>query len=210
MRKIVFLLFIMAGFGVHAQHKGFSPVSDLVAFKTAFTQKAVLVNSIRCDFTQEKNLSLLEEKILSKGKFWFKKDNLVRMEYQHPFQYLMIINGKNIYIKDGQKENKVAVRSNKLFQKINQLTIDCVQGTVFSNPDFSVKAFENKQQYLVEMVPVTKEMKEFFSAILVRIDRKDYAVSSINMMEKGGDFTLISFQNKEINQVIPDALFQQK
>lgn len=210
MRKIVFLLFILAGFGVQAQHKGFSPVSDLIAFKTTFTQKAALVNSIRCDFTQEKNLSLLEEKILSKGKFWFKKENLVRMEYQHPFQYLLIINGKNIYIKDGQKENKVAVRSNKLFQKINQLTIDCVQGTVFSNSDFSVTAFENKQQYLVEMVPVTKEMKEFFSAILVRIDRKDYTVSSINMMEKGGDFTLISFQNKEINQVIPDALFQQK
>ncbi|KYP14577.1 outer membrane lipoprotein carrier protein LolA [Flavihumibacter sp. CACIAM 22H1] len=210
MRKIFLLLLILSGTLTYAQHKGFTAVTDPAAFRTAFSQKAAQVTTIRCDFTQEKHLSLLAEKILSKGKFWFKKETLVRMEYQHPFQYLLIINGKNIYIKDGQKENRVSVRSNKLFQKINQLTIDCIKGTVFSNPDFSVKAFENKQQYLVEMTPVSKDMLEFFSTILVRIDRSDYAVSSINMMEKGGDFTLISFHNKEVNQAIADAIFQQK
>jgi outer membrane lipoprotein-sorting protein len=53
-------------------------------------------------------------------------------------------------------------------------------------------------------------MQEFFSTILVTIDRKDYSVAGINMIEKGGDNTLISFHNKEINPIIPDAVFQQK
>lgn len=210
MRNLILGITLLLVNIAQAQYKGFTPVADNQAFSTSFTQKASLVNTIRCDFTQEKNLSLLAEKIISKGKFWFRKETLVRMEYQHPFQYLMIINGRNIYIKDGQKENKVSVRSNKLFQKINKLTIDCVQGTVFTNPDFSVKAFENKTQYLVEMTPVTKDMLEFFTTIVVIIDRKDYSVASINMMEKGGDYTLISFSNKEINQPIADAVFQQK
>ncbi|MBL7769068.1 MAG: outer membrane lipoprotein carrier protein LolA [Flavipsychrobacter sp.] len=210
MRKLIVFILIITTFTVHAQYKGYTQVPDLASFKSGFTAKSTQVNSIRAEFTQEKNLSLLAEKIVSKGKFWFRKETLVRMEYQHPFQYLMIINGKNIYIKDGQKENKVSARSNKLFQKINQLTIDCVQGTVFNNPDFNVKAFENKTQFLVEMLPVARDMQEFFSTILVTIDRKDYSVASINMIEKGGDNTLISFYNKEINQVIPDAVFQQK
>lgn len=210
MRKWLLIMFLMGVLQADAQHKGFNAVPDPAGFKASFTEKAALVNSIRADFTQEKNLSLLAEKIVSKGKFWFKKESLVRMEYQHPFQYLMIINGRNIYIKDGQKENRVSVRSNKLFQKINQLTIDCVKGTVFNNPDFKVQAFENKSHFLVEMVPVSKDMLEFFSTILVTIDRKDYSVSSINMMEKGGDNTLISFHNKEINLSIADAIFQQK
>ncbi|GAB2672749.1 hypothetical protein GCM10027036_27710 [Flavihumibacter cheonanensis] len=210
MRKLILFILVVTATTVNAQHKGYTAIPDLGSFKSAFSAKSAQVNSIQADFTQEKNLSLLAEKIISKGKFWFRKETQVRMEYQHPFQYLMIINGKNIYIKDGQKENKVSARSNKLFQKINQLTIDCVQGTVFTNPDFNVKAFENKSQYLVEMVPVTRDMQDFFSTILVTIDRKDYSVASINMIEKGGDNTLISFQNKVINQVIPDAVFQYK
>ena len=210
MRKLILFILVVTATTVNAQHKGYTAIPDLGSFKFAFSAKSAQVNSIQADFTQEKNLSLLAEKIISKGNFWFRKETQVRMEYQHPFQYLMIINGKNIYIKDGQKENKVSARSNKLFQKINQLTIDCVQGTVFTNPDFNVKAFENKSQYLVEMVPVTRDMQDFFSTILVTIDRKDYSVASINMIEKGGDNTLISFQNKVINQVIPDAVFQYK
>lgn len=210
MRNLFLLLLVFITITVRAQYKGFTPVTELSVFKSGFSTKAAQVNSLRADFTQEKNLSLLAEKIVSKGKFWFRKEAMVRMEYQHPFQYLMIIKDRNIYIKDGQKENKVSVRSNKLFQKINQLTVDCVQGTVFNNPDFKVRAFENKSQYLVEMIPVTKDMQEFFSTILVTIDRKDYSVASINMIEKGGDNTLISFHNKEINPIIPDAVFQQK
>lgn len=208
-RSGIFLLIALLPAVTHAQYKGFTPVSDNASFSNSFTRESAKMNSLSCDFTQEKNLSLLAEKIVSKGKFWFRKEAQVRMEYQHPFQYLMIINGKQIYIKDGQKENRVSVKSNKLFQKINQLTVDCIQGTVFSNRDFSIRAFENKTEYLVEMTPVTKDMASFFSTIIVTISRADFTVNSINMMEKGGDNTLISFHNKTTNKVIPDALFRQ-
>lgn len=207
----LFLLFIMiSGLAANAQYKGYKAVADINAFKASFTAASKKITSIKSDFVQEKNLSLLSEKIVSRGKFWFRKENLVRMEYQHPFSYLMIINGNNVYIKDGQKENKVSTKSNKLFQKINRLTVDCVQGTVFSNPDFTVKAFENGQQYLVEMIPVGKGLSEFFSRILVTVDRKDFSVANINMMEQGGDNTLIIFQQKEINVSIADAVFAHK
>ncbi len=52
------------------------------------------------------------------------------MEYNQPFQYLMIMNRDNVYVKDGQKENKVSSKSNKLFQQINRITVDCVQGNI--------------------------------------------------------------------------------
>ncbi len=110
------LIFIAIFFSVNAQHAGYSIVKDTVGFKQQFTAASKKINTIKSDFNQEKNLSMLSEKIISKGKFWFKKDNLVRMEYTEPFQYLMILNNNNIYIKDGQKENKISAGSNKLFQ----------------------------------------------------------------------------------------------
>ena len=112
-----------------------------------------------------------------------------------------------MYIKDGQKENKVSTKSSKLFQQINKITIDCVQGTVFSNPDFITKIYENKGTYLVELSPAGKALKDFFKNINVIIAKSDYEVTTIEMNEKSGDNTIIRFTNREINTIIPDAIF---
>jgi outer membrane lipoprotein-sorting protein len=211
MRKIILVFFIlMYGFTVKAQLTGYTPVNDIAKFKDQFAAIAKKTETIKSDFTQEKNLSMLSEKIVSKGKFWFKKDNLLRMEYNKPFEYLMILNKDNMYIKDGQKESRVSTKSNKLFQQINKITVDCVQGTVFSNPDFVTKVYENKGTYIVEMSPVGKALKEFFKTIDVVINKDDYEVSTIQMNENSGDNTIIHFTNRELNTPIPDAIFAVK
>jgi outer membrane lipoprotein-sorting protein len=208
MRKIILGFFIfMSGITAKAQLAGYVPATDLPKFREQFAVVAQKTKTIKSDFIQEKNLSMLSEKIISKGEFWFKKDNLLRMEYNKPFQYLMILNKDNIYIKDGQKENKVSNKSNKLFQQINKITIDCVQGTVFSNPDFVTKVYENKKTYLVELSPAGKALKAFFKTINVIVDKSNYEVITIEMNENSGDNTIVHFTNREINTTISDAIF---
>lgn len=208
MRKIVtILVFLAAGFWANAQYAGFIPVKGMDKFKAAFALAAQKTNSIKSDFVQEKVLSMLSEKIISKGRFWFKKDNRVRMEYYHPYQYLMILNKDKVYVKDGQKENKISTRSNKMFQQINKIMVDCMQGTALNNTDFKTRVFENKNSSLVELVPVTKGLKELFKAITVTIDNKDFSVSVIEMQELSGDNTIIRFLNKNLNADIQDMLF---
>ena len=207
MRKLLFIVFLFWSSSIIAQHAGYSPVADTATFKKQFAAASQQINTIKSDFIQDKNLSMLSEKITSKGKFWFKKENMVRMEYTQPFQYLMILNKNDIYIKDGQKENRISTKSNKLFQQINQIMVDCVRGTAFSNKDFSVKVFQNTSNYLIEMSPVNKTLKEMFKNIHVTVDKKQYAVNAIEMLETSGDNTTITFTNKEINTKVPDALF---
>ncbi|WP_336515406.1 outer membrane lipoprotein carrier protein LolA [Pollutibacter soli] len=192
---------------LYAQYSGYTAVPDPAAFKEQFSSNSKKTESIQSDFTQEKTLSLLSEKINSKGKFWFKRENKVRMEYQQPFQYLLVMNQGEILIKDGVKETKVSSSSGKLIQQVNRITVDCVQGTVFSNPDFITKVFENKSGWLVEMTPVAKNMKELFKNIVVIIDKSDYAVQTVEMNELRGDQTKIRFLNKQLNAKIPDHLF---
>ncbi len=208
MRKQFFLLMLsICCVAVQAQYTGYSPLTDFSKFKEQFSLASQKTTSIKSDFVQEKNLSMLSEKIISKGKFWFKKDNLVRMEYVQPFQYLMIINKNNVFIKDGQKENKVSTTSNKLFQQINKITVDCVQGTALSNTDFSYKVFDNEKTFLVELTPTAKNLKAYFKTINIVVDKKDYSVIKIDMRELSGDNTVINFINKELNTPIADALF---
>jgi len=208
MRKIILIaLILVTGFTMKAQYPGYAPVADFATFKTAFAAATQKTNSIKSDFVQEKNLSMLSEKIVSKGKFWFKKESQVRMEYNHPYQYLMILNKDKVFVKDGQKENKISTKSNKIFQQINKIMIDCMQGTALNNPDFKTRVFESKNSSLVELIPVTKGLKELFKTITVVVDKKDYSVISIEMQELSGDNTIIRFSNKELNATIPDALF---
>ena len=210
MRRWLLLWCCLGMLQAHAQTGNFKPVADVNGFKAAFTKASQNTQSIQCDFIQEKNLSMLADKIESKGKFWFKQQNKVRMEYLQPTYYLMVMNGNNIVTKDGQRQNKVSTKGNKLFEQINRITVDCVQGNVMNNPDFTTKVSENAQYYRLEMTPVSKGLQQYFSAINLLVDKKDYSVSSIEMQEAGGDNTVIRFVHKQTNVNIPDEVFTAK
>ncbi|MCW3117763.1 MAG: outer rane lipoprotein carrier protein LolA [Chitinophagaceae bacterium] len=208
MRKQILLMILMTGvYCGQAQYPGYKSLGETADFKAQFASAAQKINTIKSDFVQEKELSMLSEKIISKGKFFFRKQNAVRMEYTQPFQYLMIINGSKIYVKDNQKENKISAKSNKLFEQINKIMMDCVNGSALSSTDFTVKIFESNDTYLAELSPVNKNLKTLFKNINLVVAKKDYAVTKIEMHEPSGDNTTISFVNREMNITIPDALF---
>lgn len=200
-------VFIFLSFAVHAQYSGYTALKDDAAFKAQFKEASQKINSIKSDFIQEKNLSLLDDKITSKGKFWFRKENAVRMEYTTPFQYLMVVNGTDVYIKDSKKENRISSKSNKLFQQINKIMIDCVNGGALESKDFTVKIFSGNNGYLAELTPVEKTLKTMFRTVNITIDKKDLAVSKVEMFEPSGDNTTIRFVNREMNVNLADALF---
>ncbi|MEJ0101948.1 MAG: outer membrane lipoprotein carrier protein LolA [Bacteroidota bacterium] len=206
-RQVLLMLLLITGCFVQAQYTGYKLLPDANDFKSKFAAASQKTTTIKSDFVQEKELSMLSEKIVSKGKFWFKKENAVRMEYTQPFQYLMIINGGKIYIKDSQKENKISAKSNKLFEQVNKIMLDCVNGSALSNTDFTARVFESGDTYLAELSPVNKNLKALFKNINLFVSKKDYAVTKIEMHEPSGDNTTINYINREMNVSLSDALF---
>ncbi|MGZ6540106.1 MAG: hypothetical protein ACXVEB_17155, partial [Bacteroidia bacterium] len=74
MKKLVSVILLFSALSSFAQAPaGFKPVKDTAAFKVKMESESKLVNSIESDFTQEKYLSVMSEKIVSKGHFCFKK-----------------------------------------------------------------------------------------------------------------------------------------
>jgi outer membrane lipoprotein-sorting protein len=207
LRQSLFLFFLLCTLDSLAQYPGYTLLADAGPFKANFAAASQKTNSIKSNFTQEKSLSMLDEKIVSKGKFWFKKENRIRMEYQEPFQYLLVINNSQVLVRDGEKENKISTRSNKIFAEINRIMIDCVQGSILSNTGFSVRIFGGNQRFLIELSPINKAMKDLFRNIIVKGEQADYSASRIELNEINGDKTLIRFNNKQLNVEIPDSLF---
>lgn len=201
---LLFLLSI-AFTGMYAQ--AFAPVKDEAAVRKKFAEVSQATKSIRSDFTQEKNLSMLAEKVVSKGVFYFKKPNMVRLEYTTPFKYLLIMSNGKATIKDDSKTTQLDMHKTKIFQQVNNLIVDCVQGSALNNSNFQVKIYENATQLRMDMKPLAKGLKEFFSDIIIFIGKTDYSVNKMQMNELSGDNTVITFSNKKINGDIPDAVF---
>jgi outer membrane lipoprotein-sorting protein len=206
MHKLRILLLVLLNYAAFGQ-KDFKSVQSPEAFKKQFEIESKKINSIKSDFTQEKNMAMLTEKIISKGEFHFKRSDKVRIEYKTPYPYLMILNGNQMISKDGSKESRVNVSSNKMFRQINRIIVDCVQGTILYNKDFSSKISENESLYSLELIPQTKLLKDFFQGIRIMIEKKDYSVSLIELDEQGGDKTTMKFSNKLFNQPISDEIF---
>lgn len=209
MKKMGFTVWtvLISFISVFGQYPGYTSVGNIPAFKKEFQLQSAQVLSIQSNFSQEKILTALTEKITSTGKFWFKRSNKVKIEYLKPFTYLMVMNDDKMLIRDDQKENRINVKSNKLFQQVNRIMIDCVQGSILDSKDFSTRVFENDKTFLLEMTPISKSLREFFQTIVLKVDKKDYSVNVIEMNEPSGDKTSILFTDKKLNTQISDAVF---
>lgn len=210
MRNVLILILSILTLSAFAQKEGYKPVQNTEQFKKDFAAQNAKISSVKSSFVQEKTLTMLTEKITSTGEFWFKRSDKVRIEYKTPYSYLLIIHGDQMITKDSQKESHVNTSSNKLFKQINRIIIDCVQGTILNSKDFSVKVSENQKQFRVQLTPQTKTIKEFFQTISLALDKTDYSVSELELLEQGGDTTVMRFSNKQLNTTISDSVFSVK
>ena len=187
--------------------KGFTALTNTTELQAGLAKATQTTQTISSDFSQVKHMKMMDDKVSSKGKFYFKKADRIRIEYTSPFQYLLVMNGGQIMVKDEHKANKINTRNSKTMQSVNKVMMDCMRGTVFNNKDFTVKSYSGGAQYLMELTPVNAAMKGLFARINVFINKSDFSVVKLVMTENGGDYTDMNFTNKKVNTTLSDALF---
>lgn len=185
----------------------FTPAKDAAALQQQITAASKKINTIQCDFTQEKSMSMLAEKAVSKGKFYFKKDSKVRLEYLQPQKNLVIMNNGKVLFRDAQKTTQMDMHRSKVFQQLNNIIVGSINGNLYSGTDFKVQLFENSTEVKVELKPLAKTLKNFLSTIVVVLDKKDFTANRIEMNETSGDSTILTFSAKAVNGVVEESLF---
>ncbi len=207
-RLLVIVLLFILPINLFSQPKGFTEVKDKNAVALKIGNASDKIKTIESNFKQYKHLDILSDDILSEGKFSFKSSNLLRWQYTKPYDYLIVMNGSNMWINDGKKTKKYDTNSNKMFKEINDLMVGLLHGDILKSKKFSLQLFENSKYVLAELNPQTPEMKEFLSSVNIYFNKSDYSVSKVQMAEHSGDFTKIEFYNKKNNITIPDSKFK--
>ena len=177
--------------------------------KSNISKISSTTNSLQCNFTQKKEISVLAEKFVSEGIMYFKKQNSLRWQYDTPYKYLFILSGGKVLIKNESRTDKFDANTNKLFRGISEIMIGCVNGTMLTNENkFSSQYYVGQNTVVVKMTPKDKELKKMMTTVSLTFSKKDWLVQTIEMMEQGGDKTIINFTTKHVNKAISDDLFR--
>lgn len=209
LNKIGFLaIALLINFQVFSQiAEDFTQAQNSEEIKQKIAAYSAEINSLSSNFTQEKHLTMMEEVLVSKGNFQFKKENKVRWTYTQPIDYAIIINENQFIILNEGKASTFDISSNKMFSEINQMIVMAIKGNFVDSKEFKAEFFENKEYYKIALTPVNQQIASMLSNIEIYFDKKDMSVVKVKFIEPGDDFTLIIFSDRKLNSDIPDKTF---
>lgn len=169
---------------------------------------AAKVKSMKCSFTQTKNLSMLADKVTSSGVLIYSSPGRLRWEYTSPYKYLFIFNGEKAHIGSRSKKETVDVRKNKVYREMARIMMSTITGQALSgSSDFICDIAGTPASWIVTMTPKKKELKLIFKKIELTFNRHDSTVSGIKIYEKNGDTTDLKFSDISINPAINETVF---
>jgi len=205
---IIPFLFVVLSLPLLAQDIDEIPVKDPTKLIDQINLLSQKTNSITADFVQEKEMSFMEETIISSGKFYFKREKQLRWEYTKPFSYAIILSGDRIRIIDEGKSKDFDAGTNRMFLEISEVMTGMVNGTLLNSNQFQASWTEAPGYVRAELLPTSDIMKEYLSGVELKLNKSDYSVEELKMFEKSGDFTHIIFRNKKLNEEIPVDIFR--
>ncbi len=204
MKGILVLFVLLFSFTVNAQSE--MSAANANALRSKVKTQAEKTKTISSDFVQYKHLDFLSNDIESNGKLAFKAPDMVKWEYTKPFAYSILFKNQTLYINDNGNKSDMDIGSNKVFKQLNQLITASIRGDMFDEEQFIISYFEQDDNNLVHFFPKDEKFAEFIQAFHITFNSRG-EVDQVKMIEPSGDYTLIIFSNRNLNQPLSDADF---
>lgn len=166
------------------------------------------MKTMQCDFTQTKRMKMLSKDMQSKGVMYFKRPDKLRWQYTSPYDYTFIMNGDKVQIKSTKSTKNIDVQGNKMFRQITNIILSSITGgTLRTSADFTVELWQQDKSYFVKLYPKKKELKQLYQYLEIWFDPALTKVSTVKMMEKTGDMTIVNLLNTKYGVTINEKMF---
>ncbi len=205
MRKIT-ILFVMlccSLFSISAQQK-----VDEEKIRQQINAVASAMKTMQCDFVQTKYLKMLNDKMVSHGKMYYKQSNQLHWEYTSPYSYTFILNDSKVQISQGDRKDVIDVNQSKFFKEIARIMMNSLVGKSFTDQkDFTSSIVEEGTEYVATLYPRQKQMQQMFQSLVLHFDKQKSIVSVVELIEKKGDKTVIELKNVKTNITVDEKIF---
>lgn len=166
------------------------------------------LSSMQCDFVQTKTVKMLNEKLVSKGRMWYQQPNRLRWEYLTPYTYTFVFNGAKVSLKKNNRNDVIDVNRNRMFKEIASIMMNSVVGKCLTDrKSFRTTVKDTSAEWVATLVPLSKELKQMFTGIVLHFNKEKNVVVKVEMLEKNGDTTVIVLNNIIKNHKIDAKTF---
>jgi outer membrane lipoprotein carrier protein len=202
MTKFILLIFVFSFFLPFASIEAQTLTVDEVVQRIRESREKT--KDFSADLLQEKKISLLKEKVISKGRIRFKKPDKISIEFFHPETSQMVYDGKTflLYFKEEKMAERYQVQGNPVVEKY----------LLFSKVPFQEKLaqwriVEDRETVLaLEILPKVKD--PLFVKTRMWISKKDWIITGMEMVERNGDTTTLRYSNMRVNMGLADSDFE--
>jgi outer membrane lipoprotein carrier protein len=161
------------------------------------------VEDFTADLIQEKRVSLLREKVISRGVIQFKRPNKLLIELFEPDPSLMVVDGTTLwlYFKRERVAQKYRVGDNPMLKRYLMILKNPFRdewgklASIRKEGDFAV----------LEVTPTGAET--IYAKVTLWVSTQSWLIRKLALYEKSGDFTILCYENIRINTGIPDSHF---
>jgi outer membrane lipoprotein-sorting protein len=163
--------------------------------------------SVSARFTQTKHLALLDQPLVSTGRFAFQRPDRMRLEIETPRAAVIVINGRQISIPGLSAADQQQLALTPMTAMFTELGAMFGGSAGALQQHFEVSATPAGDAIEVTLRPTVPEWQRLFRTIALRFAGPDLLISSMQLDDALGDQLEIAMSDVQRNQNIPSTLF---
>ncbi len=175
-------------------------------FLQRFEMKNKNIVSIQSEFIQKRTLSIMDEALVSSGKFYYKKPGLIKWDQELPTPYYFILNGEKVIKYDGKKRQVINANSPQV-SYFKDFILGTVNGSMLKSEQFTSSFTKEDNEVIVILIPQHKSLKKRIEKIQLIFEYEKMILMELVILEKDGDETAIFFSNQQFNTISNNVLF---
>jgi outer membrane lipoprotein-sorting protein len=176
---------------------------------TLIAAGASSVQTLSSDFSQERHLAMMKAPLTSIGKFAYEKPDRLYWEIIKPSPMGFVVQGEKARRWSGDSGIPETLEINR--EPMIRAIVDQVFAWARADFTWLEKRYRitvtEETAYVLTLIPLSFQEKKFLASITVAFSEDWTHVRSVELHEKGGDFTRLRFINTLLNPPLPKDLF---
>lgn len=167
-------------------------------------------HSITAAVHQEKQLSLLGEKIYIDGIVTMKKPNMLRWDIVKPAKSITVIDGKEmtVYHPEAKEAQVYTLSGNLIARNTLRFFTTALSGSLSEmEKSFSVNISRKEGEIVIKLIPLSKIAGRYLSSIIVYYKEETGLPLGFEMTTPKGDKTVTRLSNITVNPEIDTGTF---
>jgi len=178
---------------------------EIAARLKQLESKLSKVRTLKVNFVQEKEMAILEQKLVIKGRITLQQPDRLAWRVNSPIRFAMILDGATLHqwSEDSGAVQQFSLADNPVFKTAMKQIQSWFSGNYLAlTSDFNVTLLHDPPLTLLFTPRAGSATRDLITRIIMRFGTDEYFLDSLEVDETGGDKMRITFSQMELNPAV--------